>query len=169
VSLYYCTPADIRQNVAGTDDGTGTCAQLDVRVLQAAIGRASSRVSGYTGDDYDPTEVPDLVRDLTVQLATYYATLTYRKSMDLAATDPVYLGYADAMATLKAISAGSVTVVPASPAEPPGTPPQPSAPRVINTIPSVFSGSDSATEVTPWGNLRARGANGSGWGGRSGW
>lgn len=165
---YYCEPADIRANVAGTDSGSGTCAQMNDPFLQDAIGRASSRVSAYTGEDYDPSEVPDLVAGLTVQLATYYATLTYRKSMDLSATDPIALGYADAMATLRAISTGQVQVSPAQPQEPPVAP-QPSVPRVVNTIPAVFSGSDSATEVTPWGNLRARGAYGSGWGDRGGW
>ena len=163
---YYCAPSDVRDNVAGTDSGTGTCAQLSDSELTAAIVRASSRVSAWTGQAYDPPDVPDLIFDLTVQLATWYGTLTYRKGKALPADDPVALGYADAMATLKAISSGSVVVVPPDPGDPPGPDePQPSVPRVINTIPSVFSGRDSATEVTSGGRLRAAGA----WGTGRGW
>lgn len=165
---YYITPADVRDNVAGTDLGAGTCAQLDNPELAAAIGRASARVSAWTGSSYDPDAVPDLIFDLTVQLATYYATLTYRKSRDLAPTDPVYLGYQDAMATLKGISSGSITVVPVPP-DPGGTPPQPSAPRVINTIPRAFGPEDAGVEFGPGGRLEAQRARGSGWGGRGGW
>ena len=168
MTLSYCAPADVRNNVAGTDSGTGTCAQLSDPELGTAINRASSRVSAWTGETYDPTvPPPDLIFDLTVQLATYYGTLIYRKGKALPAEDPVMLGYQDAMTTLKAISSGSVTVVPSPPDEPPGTPVEPSAARVINTIPACFTGGDSATEITPWGGLRARGAWGSG--GRGGW
>lgn len=170
VAVYYCTPADIRENVAGTDNGTGTCAQLDDDELGAAIGRASDRVSAWTGAAYDPSQVPGLVADLTVQLGTYYATLTYRKSRDLAPTDPVYLGYLDAMATLKAIAAGQVQVTPTPPG-PPDTPPAPGRARVVNTIPATFDNSDSGTELGLDGRLRAQRARGSGWGwpGRGGW
>jgi len=157
VPVSYCTPADIRANVAGTDDGTGTCAQLDVRILQAKIAQASSRVSSYTGETYDPAAVPDLVKDLTVQMATYYATLVYRKGRDLSQFDPVMLGYQDAMATLNAIAAGKIQVTPSQPDEPPGTPPQPARARVVNTIPRVFGGQDSATELGPAGRLRPAG------------
>lgn len=164
--VSYCTPADIRSNVAGTDDGTGTCAQLDAPQLMAAIYRASSRVSSYTGETYSTGGVPDLVKDLTVQLATYYATLTYRKGRDLGPQDPVYLGYQDAMATLTAISKGQVQVTPSQPDEPPGTPSQPARARVINTVPRTFTGADSATEIGWGGRLEAQRA---GWRGGYGW
>jgi phage gp36-like protein len=160
--VSYCTPADIRNNVAGTDDGTGTCAQLDASILLAKIAQASSRVSSYTGEAYDPSEVPDLVKDLTVQLATYYATLTYRKGKDLGPQDPVYLSYLDAMATLKAIAAGQVQVTPSQPSGPPGTPPAPVRARVINRIPAVFSPADSATEIRA-GRLRPSGPYEANW------
>lgn len=166
---YYCTPADIRSNVAGTDEGTGTCAAMPDLELNAAISKASTRVGSYTGTAYDPGAVPDLIADLTVQLATYYATLTYRKSRDLAATDPVYLQYVDAMATLRAISSGSITVVPVPPA-PGGTPPQPSVPRVINTVPGVFTDEDAGVQRTLGGRIEAQRARGAGWGrGGYGW
>jgi hypothetical protein len=164
VAVSYCTPADIRDNVSGTDAGTGTCAALTDGQLYAAIDRASAKVSAWTGADYDLAAVPDLISDLTVQMATFYATLTYRKSRDLSAMDPVYLQYVDAMATLTAISKGQIQVVPTPPAEPPGTPPPAVAPRVINTVPRTFSGEDSNTEYSPDGRLRAAGAYGSGWG-----
>lgn len=165
---YYCTPADIRNNVAGTDEGTGTCAAMPDLELNAAISKASTRVNSYTGTAYDPSAVPDLISDLTVQLATYYATLTYRKSRDLAPTDPVALSYADAMATLKGISSGNITVVPAAP-DPGGPPPQPSAPRVINTVPGIFTDEDAGVQRTLGGRIEAQRARGAGWGWRGGW
>lgn len=167
--VSYCSPADIRTNVAGTDGGTGTCAAMSDDELSAAIAQASARVSMWTGETYDPSEVPDTITGLTVQLATYYATLTYRKGRDLSAMDPVYLQYLDAQATLKAIANGQIQVIPSQPDEPPGTPPTPTRARVINTIPRTFSGEDSATEIGPGGQLRARGGYGSGWGGDYRW
>jgi phage gp36-like protein len=158
----YCLPADIRSNVAGTDAGTGTCAQLEDYQISAAIGQASAKVSSYVGTSYvidaaDPViVVPDLVKSLTVQLATFYATLVYRKGKDLSAMDPVYLGYLDAVATLKDIAAGLIEVAPTAPADPTDKPG-----KVINTLPRVFSWEDSGTIPNGRGGIEPAGAPGS--------
>jgi phage gp36-like protein len=171
VTVLYCTPADIRENVGGTDNGTGTCAQLTDDQLTEAIGRASSKVSAYAGTTFEADAstpvvvVPDLIFGVTVAIASFYGTLTYRKNKPLAQYDPVMLGYTDAMATLNAIASGAIQVS----APDPGEPPSSGAARVINTVPRTFTGADSGTERTLWGGIEARGAPGTGWGYPGGW
>lgn len=160
--VSYCTPADIRNNVAGTDAGTGTCAMLEDSQLLAAIGQASAKVSAYAGtawftDANDPVIViPDLIKATTIQLGTFYATLIYRKGKDLSQFDPVYLGYQDAIKTLNDIQAGKIDVSPTPPADPVER-----RGYVRNTIPSIFTYSDSGTEPDGRGGIMAAGAAGS--------
>lgn len=162
MGAMYCLPSDIRSNVAGTDAGTGTCAMLEDAQLNAAIGQASAKVGAYVGTAYvvdaaDPTvTVPDLVKTVTIQLATFYATLTYRKGKDLSAMDPVYLGMVDANKVLADIAAGLVEVAPTAPADPTDKPG-----KVINTLPSIFTWADSGTEPNGRGGVEAAGAPGS--------
>ena len=166
--VYYCTPADIRDNVAGTDSGSGTCAALTDEQLTEAIGRASSKVSAYAGTTFEPdastsaVTVPDLVSTITVQLATFYATLTYRKGKDLSAFDPVYLGYLDATQMLKDIATGMIQVGPPDPGAAPSSPG-----HVVQTIPSIFTYQDSGTVPTGRGGIAAAGAPGTSL--RDGW
>lgn len=167
--VAYCLPADIRANVAGTDAGTGTCAALEDYQLDAAIAQASAKVSAYVGTAYevdaaDPVIViPDLVVSVTIQIATFYATLVYRKGKDLSQYDPVVLGYNDAMATLRDVVAGNIEVAPTAPADPTDKPG-----HVINTIPSIFTYEDSGTVPNLRGGIEAAGAPGQrfgeGWG-----
>lgn len=166
--VSYCAPSDIRSAVAGTDDGTGTCAMLTDQQIAAAIAQASSKVSAYAGtawyvDAADPVVViPDLVFSLTVQLATFYATLTYRKSKDLAAFDPIYLSYLDATATLKDIAAGLIEVEPVPPADP-----VTDTGHVVNTVPATFRYEDSGVVPDGRGGIMPAGAPGSSL--RDGW
>lgn len=172
--VAYCSPADIRLAVAGTDDGTGTCAMLTDLQLAGAIERASSKVSAYVGTAYytdaaDPViSVPDLVKDLTVQIATFYGTLIYRKGKDLSAFDPVYLAWSDATKTLTDIANGTIEVQPLPPADPVAD-----AGHPVNTIPSIFRHSDSGTVPDGRGGIMPEGAPGSslrdGWSGSGGW
>jgi phage gp36-like protein len=158
----YCLPSDIRANVAGTDAGTGTCAALEDYQLSAAIAQASAKVSSYAGTAYvadaaDPVVVvPDLVKTCAIQLATFYATLTYRKGKDLSPMDPVYLGYLDAIGTLKDVAAGRVDVDPGSPGDPVDRPG-----HVAQTIPRIFDWSDSGTRPDGRGGIEPAGAPGS--------
>jgi phage gp36-like protein len=162
MGAMYCLPADIRSNVAGTDAGTGTCAQLEDAQLNAAIAQASSKVSAYVGTSYvvdaaDPViVVPDLVKTCTIQIATFYATLTYRKGKDLSQYDPVVLGYNDAISTLKDVVAGNIEVAPTAPADPTDRPG-----HVVNTLPRVFVHADSGTVPNGRGGIEPAGAPGS--------
>lgn len=161
MGAMYCLPADIRNNVAGTDAGTGTCAALEDAQLTAAIAQASAKVSSYVGTSYvvdaaDPViVVPDLVKTLTVQIATFYATLIYKKGKDLSAFDPVYLGWVDATNTLKDIAAGKIEVAPTAPADPTDR-----AGHVVNTLPRVFTFEDSGTVPNGRGGIEPAGAPG---------
>lgn len=160
--VSYCQPSDIRDNVAGTDSGTGTCAQLTDDQLAAAVAKASAKVSAYAGTAWMPDAdtpsvvVPDLIFSTTVQLATFYATLVYRKNRPLVPGDPTLLGYTDAMLTLNAIIAGTIVVVPVPPGEAPVE-----GGHVINTLPRVFVHADSGTEPNGRGGIMAAGAPGS--------
>ena len=151
MTVTWCVPSDIRQNVAGTDQGTGTCAALTDDQITAVITQAASKVAAYTGTTWQPdastpgpVTPPDLVKTMTVQIATFYATLVYRKGKDLSAFDPVYLGYLDAMRTLTDIAAGKIDISPATPgmADDLGG-------HVVNTISATFSHEDSATRLNP--------------------
>jgi hypothetical protein len=161
VTAMYCLPSDIRNNVAGTDAGTGTCAALEDYQLSAAIAQASSKVSSYVGTSYvadaaNPViVVPDLVKSLTIQLATFYATLTYRKGKDLSPMDPVYLGWVDATSTLKDIAAGRIDVAPSGPADPVDKPGY-----FRNTVPRIFTYEDSGTVPNGRGGIEPAGAPG---------
>jgi hypothetical protein len=167
--VSYCQPSDIRDNVAGTDSGTGTCAQLTDDQLAAAVAKASAKVSAFAGTAWEPDAntpvvvVPDLIFTTTVQLATFYATLVYRKNRPLTPGDPVLLGYQDAILTLNAIVAGTIVVVPAPPGEAPVE-----GGHVVQTIPSIFTYEDSGTEPNGRGGIMPAGAPGSrlidGWG-----
>jgi phage gp36-like protein len=158
----YCTPADIRENVSGTDAGTGTCAMLTDAQLNEAIGNASNKVSAYVGTDYETDAatpvvvIPPLVVTLTIQIATFYATLTYRKGKDLSQWDPVYLGYLDATKTLADIAAGRIQVAPTPPGDPVSV-----GGHVRNTIPTIFTGDDSGTMADGRGGIQPAGAGGS--------
>jgi len=162
MAAMYCLPADIRSNVAGTDAGTGTCAQLTDDQLSAAIQQASAKVSAYVGTSYvvdaaDPVVVvPDLVRTCTIQIGTFYATCVYRKNKDFSQFDPVLLSYNDAISTLRDIAAGRVDVDPGSPGDPVDRPG-----HVVNTLPKVFRMADSGTEWDGRGGIEAAGAPGS--------
>lgn len=148
--ITWCAPDDIRQNVAGTDQGTGTCATLTDDQLTTAITRAAAKVAAYTGTTYEPdaadpvVTAPELVITCTIQIATYYATLTYRKGKDMSAMDPVYLGYEDAMKTLTDVVNGWIEVDPSTPGEPETEPGY-----VRNTLPGIFDHTDSGTLINP--------------------
>ena len=160
--VSYCLPSDIRNNVGGTDAGTGTCAMLTDEQLNEAIGRASAKVSAYAGtawfvDANDPVIViPDLIFSLTVAIGTFYATLTYRKGKDLTPTDPVYLGYLDATQTLKDIASGLIDVAPTPPADPVER-----RGHVVNKLPAIFSYENSGVLPDGRGGIEVAGAPGS--------
>src|ERR1700735_3394568 len=100
MTARYCSPEDIRQMVRGTDpNGVGTAAELSDEQLMIAITRASSTVTSYVGTKWEieslnpALTVPQMVHDLAAGLASYYATLMYRRGKSLDQYDPVYMMY----------------------------------------------------------------------------
>ena len=156
MSVLYCTPADVREAVSGTDSGTGSAYQLTDDQLDSAILRASAKVSAYAGTVYDDSDVPDLIFTVTVQIATYYATMIYRKGVPFTTSlDPVLLDYQDAMATLTAISSGQISPDPTMPDLPPDD-----AGLAINTVPRVLTDEDAGVVRTfSGGGVVAAGAS----------
>lgn len=155
MSTLYATLADLRLTMDGTDSGTGTAAQLTDAQLTLALTAASNRVSVYAGNVYDsssPQAVPpDIFHDLTLDLAAFWATVTYRKSKALAPDDPVRLRYNDAQQILNNVRDGKLRLdvqIPGDVGQEVGV--------VINNIPNVFTGDDSNTTINPLtGSLQA--------------
>lgn len=111
--MVYCTVEEVR-GVLARDvlEAIGTAATLlDADILDYQITSAAAEVDGRLGGRYKvpfPDPAPALVKSLTVDVAAYLATLTYRQSVDLEPTDPVALRYARAQALFKGIADGSV-------------------------------------------------------------
>lgn len=148
MSTLYATLADLRLTMDGTDSGTGTAAMLTDAQLTLALQAASNRVSVYAGNVFDGSTPqatpPDIFHDLTLDLAAFWATVTYRKSKALAPDDPVRLRYNDAQAILNAVRDGKLrldVVAPGGVGEEVGV--------VINNIPNIFTGDDSNTTLNP--------------------
>lgn len=110
--MSYVAPPDIRNAVAPDGSFTGTCAELDDVQLNGHISRAQGVINSYTSVAFNDFNVPVMVKDLTIQLASFYATLAYRKGKELNEMHPVYLGYKDAQLILKGIKDGSITFDP---------------------------------------------------------
>ena len=167
----YATVADLRNVMSGTDSGTGTAAQLTDAQLELALYAASNRISVYAGNSYDSSSTaanpPAILHDLALDLARFWAAVTYLKWKAIEATSPIYIAYKDAMSILSDVRAGKVLL---DPATAPGIGSEVGI--IINRIPSVFTGNDSNTRVSPvtgtleadvpYGQWTPRGTN---WGG----
>ena len=155
MTTLYASIADLKLTMDGTDSGSGTAAQLSDAQLTLALQAASNRVSVYAGNVFDGSTPqatpPDIFHDLTLDLATFWATVTYRKSKALAPDDPVRLRYNDAQAILNAVRYGKLrldVVAPGGVGEETGI--------IINNIPRIFTGEDSNTTLNPMtGSLQA--------------
>jgi phage gp36-like protein len=144
----YASVADLRNVMSGTDSGTGTAAQLTDAQLELALYSASNRVSVYAGNIFDssvPQAVPPaILHDLTLDLARFWAAVTYMKNKSVETTSPIYIAYQNAMQLLKDVRDGKVTL---GVGVAPGVGDQTGT--VINRIPPVFTGRDSNTRVDP--------------------
>jgi hypothetical protein len=155
MTTLYATIADLKAIMDGTDSGTGMAAQLTDQQLTLALQAASNRVSIYAGNVFDsstPQAVPpDIFHDLTLDLAAFWATVTYLKNKAMPVDHPVMLRYKDAQAILLAVRDGNLRLdvqVPGSVGEETGV--------VINNIPNIFNGDDSNTTINPMtGGLQA--------------
>jgi phage gp36-like protein len=151
----YASVADLRAILSGTDNGTGTAAQLSDQQLTLALYAASNRISVYAGNVYDGSSVaatpPPILHDLALDLAVFWATKTYLKNKEIPTTSPVWVAYQNAESILQDVRAGKIELAP-SPA--PGV--GPDVGTVINRIPQTFTGRDSNTRINPMtGTLQA--------------
>lgn len=117
--MAYSQPNDIRNALApgpwpytggGSAPKTGTAADLGDPQLVDAISEADAQIDLMLNRRYATpvadTDVPNLVRWWSRDIAAYYATLTYRKGRDLTAQDPVALRYNSAIVALTAVRDG---------------------------------------------------------------
>lgn len=148
--MTYAAPADIRNAVSPDGSFTGTCGELSDEQLQGHIQTAQGLVDAYTGIAFMDWNAPVLIKDLVVKLATFYATLAYRKGKELTPTHPVYLGYQDAQRTLTGIKSGILNFEPATLIDV-DSPPRRSRPKINNAWRSsaeLFPMEDFGMKVT---------------------
>lgn len=122
----YIEPGDVREAVAPDGNYSGTCAELNDEQLERHIARAQGRVDATTGFAYTAGNVPVLVQGVAIALASYYATLAYRKGKELGQYHPIVLQYQDAISTLTAIKQNLADTVPSADANQPVVSPGPS-------------------------------------------
>jgi hypothetical protein len=143
----YCAPGDVRQVLTGLNQG-GTAAELQDVQLNAAILRASAKVSAWCGQQYgtdgggNAVPIPGTIFAWSAGLAAYYATLTYRKGKPLDKEDPISALYEDILDDLTAVSKGYADPDPQTPNKNVSSPG-----HVRNMLPPIFSPSDSNTEI----------------------
>ena len=82
--MAYGTASDLRDVLVPRGDPlSNTAASMDDIQLEEAIVDAMGLVDGYTGTAFDDQDVPRLVKTLTLHIAAYFATMTYRKNVEL--------------------------------------------------------------------------------------
>lgn len=84
---------------------------LDVDIIEYQIEAAQAEVDGRLAGRYKvpfDAPVPALAKALTIDVAAYLSTLTYRQSKDFSVDDPVRLRYQRALDMLKDIAAGNI-------------------------------------------------------------
>ncbi len=121
----YLEPHDVHSELDPQKVG-GTASDLADTDLRLAIRKAQTEVDAALGSRYPvpfSAPVPELVRDITLDLAVWHATLTHRRHVDLDVRDPVQLRVDRARALLRDLAVGRATLPPAqgdTPAEPLG-------------------------------------------------
>jgi phage gp36-like protein len=106
----YLTPTALRLALAGSENLTGTAADLSDADLTDAIEQAQAEVDGRLSTLYDtPFAAPSqIVIDITRDIAAYLATLTYRRGDPLQPGEAVTLRYTRAQQMLKDASKGDL-------------------------------------------------------------
>ena len=140
--VLYASLSDLKLVLDSTDAGTGTAAQLTDAQLTLALTAATDRVTTYTGEVYNPAggTMPGIIKDLTLDLASWWATTYYLKQKDMGPNHPVVLRYTEAKAVLESIHKGEINIDFAAGVA------QASA-SVIHRIPAIFTFEDSNTTV----------------------
>lgn len=125
----YCTPDDVRHALAADNaDGVDieqTAASMDDAQLTDHISDAQSEVDSKLAVRYvvpfADGDVPPVVKTITLAIAAYLATLTFRRTADLGDQDPVMLRYTRAESMLSDIRDGKAQLPVSPPAEEPAT------------------------------------------------
>jgi Protein of unknown function (DUF1320) len=147
-ATIYATVPDLRLVLDGTDAGTGMAAQLSDNQLTLALTAASTRITTYTGTDWNSSTPqatpPDLLHDLCLDMAAWWATTYYMKNKDLGNQHPVVLRYMEAKQVLADLRDGKIRPDVKAPGDPGAE-----AGNVINLIPNIFSPADSNTRFDP--------------------
>ena len=116
--------------------------------LELALYSASNRVSVFAGNVYDSSTAeakpPAILHDLTLDLARFWAAVTYLKWKEIPQSSPVFIAYQNAMTMLNAVRTGTILL---DPAPAPGIGQETGV--IINRIPPVFTGRDSNTRIDP--------------------
>lgn len=161
--MAYCKPDDVRQVLArDLDDLEGTAGEmLDEDLLEgqivSAAGEVDARLAGRYRVPFADGQVPTLVRSLTIDVAAYLATLTYRQNKDLGTDQPVRLRYQRALDLLAALSKGDMDL-PAVPTDDGGqTPTTAAAVTVRNPYEGRLFGMDDFELGYDGGRVRNRG------------
>lgn len=146
MTVAYATVADLRSVLSSTDSGVGTPAQLSDAQLTLAINSASNRVSVYSGTIWDNSTPalapPDILHDLTLDLASFWAWKTYLKGKVIPNDHPVFIAYQNAQQILNDVRDGKINLDIT-----PGGGVGDETALIINRIPQIFSGADSNTRV----------------------
>lgn len=163
----YCQVSDVITAMTSFN-AAGTPGEISANIVTLAIQQASAKVSAWTLNSWgidsggNVVPIPDMIQSLTINIAAYYATLSYRKNKPLEANDPILVRYNDACADLKAIQTGQISPDPVPPNDPIYA-----AGVIRNVRPVIFTHRDSNTRVergrvvpnnwpdagsiTPWG------------------
>lgn len=152
----YCTALEVAAVLArDVRDSYGTGADMfDGSILDFHISAAQAEVDAVLTSRYkvpfNADAVPALVKSLTVDVAAYLATLTYRQDVDLGADDPVRLRYQRAEELLAKLSTGQIDLPGAGSEDPPA---QAGGARVVNQYSGRLFG------LEDWGLGHARAAS----------
>jgi len=127
----YLDAAALRDVLGGTENLAGTAASLSDDDLTSAIDQAQAEVDGRLAVRYETpmTNPPQLVIDLTADIAAYIATLVYRRGEPIVPGEPILLRYQRAEALLAQAAAGTLTLPTDT-----TTPTADGSPTVVNPI-----------------------------------
>jgi hypothetical protein len=92
-STIYTNPEAVRDVLASGADREGTAASLPEEQIDAAIRDAQAQVDAKVPGAPFTGTVPDVVANLTRDIAAYLATLTYRKGRPLVPDEPAQRRY----------------------------------------------------------------------------
>lgn len=124
--MPYALPADVR-GVLAPDPAfpAGTAGELSDESLARCIATAAAQVDVALTARYEvpfPDPAPRLVADISVAIASWLASLTYRKSVDITANDPIQLRYQWATGLLAQLAKGELDLPGTTPEGPTPTP-----------------------------------------------